>query len=320
MNNDFNFDKIFSDMLSKLNQSGNIVNEYYIKHLIEDWKIKYFKYGENKNVTNESAINKLQKITEKLVLSMPMNIMYTIMGINKIEVDNAMKDEFCSNSLFLCMFCFSIYRFFSKKMKSPTEEELVFSNLTATMLENVKGIIFSYMTNDSLTVIQKIRIVYECYVIFLFLNKHKELVNQFLDHIKIVEYKIFKDIPGYNHEQIIDDNNYEYFAWTKKVIPEKTNRNLAFLAKDVGIGDDMSLVYKLSSNYIHTNAYSAFIKKAMDKNYVRAYLPLVTDITIRQIDTYVKIVNKISYQNEMISILLNRLENILFPESIFKVK
>jgi hypothetical protein len=86
---------------------------------------------------------------------MPLNVMYTIIGINKIEIDNALKDEFCSNVLFICMFCFGIHRYFAKKLNKPTNEKLVFSDLTATMLENVKGVIFSYMPSDSLTVIQK---------------------------------------------------------------------------------------------------------------------------------------------------------------------
>jgi hypothetical protein len=245
--------------------------------------------------------------------------MYTIMGISKIEMDNALKDEFCSNALFICMFCFGIHHYFAKKLNKPTDEELVFSNLTATMLENVKGVIFSYMSNDSLTVIQKIRIVYECYVIFLFINKHKELVKPFLDHTKIIEYKIFKDMPGYENKKTnelkdtYENEFYENLGWTKNVIPEKVNRNLAYLAQDVGIDEQMSVTYKLSSNYIHTNAYSAFIKNAINQNYVRIYLPFVTDITTRQVNIFTKIVNKINYQNEMISILLNRLENILFP-------
>ena len=310
-------DKLFLELLQNLENSGDIVNDTYIKHLVESWNIKDFRFDESEIVTNEFAINKLKKIIEKLFSSMPINIMYNILGISKIEIDNAFKDAICTNSFFLCMFCFSIYRFFAKKIKNPTDEELVFSNLTVTSLENVKGLLLSYMSNDWLTVIQKVRIVYESYIIFLFINKHKELVIPFCEHIKNIEYKIFKDLPDF-HDVKPDEYTEDNFAWTKIIIPERTNRNLAFLANDVGMDDKFSILYKLSSNFIHINAYSAFFNKSLNRNYVSIYLPLITDFLVRQINYYVKIVSKTEYHNKFIGILLNKLVNLLFPESIIK--
>jgi hypothetical protein len=163
-------------------------------------------------------------------------------------------------------------------------------------------------------------------VIFLFINKHKELVKSFLDYTKIIEYKIFRDMPDYENEEInklkenYENEFYENLGWTKSIIKEKNNRTLAYLAQDVGIDERMGVIYKLSSNYIHTNAYSAFMKNDINQNYVRIYLPFVADITIRQINMFIKVANKIDRQNEMLSVLLNRLGNILFPESIFAIK
>jgi hypothetical protein len=321
----FSFEKIFLDILNKIKGTGTIIDEYYIKNLIANWKIKDFRYNDAGNVTNEYAMKELQKITEKLVFSIPTNVAYTILGLTHTETVIAYKDELCSNTLFITMFSFGIHRYFAKKVNKQknNEEKIVFSNLTATMLDNVKGIVFSYLSGDTLTVIQKTRIVYECCVLFWFINKHKELVKPFLDHIKIVEHKIFKDMPGYENKQVnildtnYDNDFYEYFGWTKNVIIEKKNRNLEYMAKDIGIDDQMSLLYKISSNFIHTNAYSAFIKNVLDPNYVRIYLPVISDMLIRQMAMFVRLINDGNHENEMIGILLNCLEEILFPDLVF---
>ena len=308
MTNDFNY--FFYDMMQNLEKSGHIINDKYIKKLLENWNIKEFRFDENGSVTNEYAKKEIGKIFEKIVLSMSFNDMYTIIGMNKMAIDSATKDYLCGNTLSLCMFCFALHNYFIKKLNKPTNEELVFSNLTTSLLENIKGMIFSYMSNDFLTVIQKVRIIYECYVIFLFIDKHKELATPFLDHIKIIENRIFNNKSIYDdNEQLnkLKDDN-EYLGWTKSIIAEKINRNLAYLAQDVGIDKEISLIYKLSSNYIHTNAYSAFIKNAINKDNIKIYLPFVTDMMIRQICVLLKNINKVNHQNEFINILLNRFQ------------
>jgi hypothetical protein len=325
MVDNFGAEKIFIDILDKIKSTGSIVDEYYIKNLLKNWKIKDFRYNNEGNVTNEFAIKELEKIIEKLLVSIPQNLIYTILGLTHTETITSYKDELCTNTLFLCMFSFGIYRYFAKKINKlkNNEEKIVFSNITATMLDNVKGIVFSYLSGDTLTVIQKTRIVYECCIIFWFINNHKELVKPFLDHIKIIEHRIFKDMPGYENDKIgalkssYDDEFYDYLGWTKNVISEKKNRNLEYMAKDIGIDGQMSLLYKLSSNYIHTNAYSSFIKNTLDPHYVRIYLPVVSDMLIRQMGMFVRIVNDVEYENELIGILLNRLEELLFHDFVF---
>ena len=212
------------------------------------------------------------------------------------------------------MFSIGLHHYFTKKIKKPTIEELVFANLSTSILDNIRGLLFSYISEDFLTVIQKIRIVYETYIIFQFLIKYRELIEPFFDHIKIIENKIFKDLPDYNEEIFINDMSNDFLSWTKKIIPNRNNRNLGFLAKELGIDKDMSFIYKLSSNFIHTNAYSIFNKTAIDRNYIRSYLPFMSDIMIRQIVTYLKAINKKDYESELISVLLNGLENIFFVE------
>jgi hypothetical protein len=322
MTNDFRPDQLFDNILNNLRQTGNIVDERYIKTMLSKWHIKDFDYNDDGNVSNKYAIKELEKVMGKLVSSIPQNVQYTIIGLNQAETTTAIRDQSCANTLFLCMFSFGIHRHFAKKLRKPDDdkEKIVFSNLTATMLENVKGIVFSYLSGDTLTVIQKLRIAYECCVIFWFINKHRELVEPFLEHIKIVEHKIFRDMPRYDNKKTEelklehDDDFSAYLGWTKNVIKEKGNRNLEYMAKDVGFENEMSLLYKLSSNYIHTNAYSAFIKDALDPNYVKIYLPLVSDMLINQISMFTRIVNDVKHENEMIGILLDQLMKTLFPD------
>ena len=258
MVDNFVSEKAFIEILNKIKTTGAILDEHYIKNLIKNWKIKDFRYSTEGNVTNEYAIKELNKITEKLISSIQPNLLYTILGLTYGQTTTAYKDKLCTNALFLCMFSFEIHRYFAKKLNKPNkdEEKIVFSNLTVTMLDNVKGIIFSYLSGDTLTVIQKIRIVYECFVLFAFINNHRELVKPFLDHIKIIKHKIFQDIPDYENNEIdalkinYGDEFYDYFGWTKNVIYEKKNRNLAYIAKNIGIDDKMGLL-DLFNNHLN---------------------------------------------------------------------
>jgi len=117
MENDFNFDNFFIDMMQNLEKSGQIINDKYLKSLIKNWKIKDFNLDENGVVKNDYAIKELEKTVEKLIVLIPANVMYTIMGVSKKIATNATRDNICGDTLFLCMLCFSIHRYFAKNLQ-----------------------------------------------------------------------------------------------------------------------------------------------------------------------------------------------------------
>jgi len=179
------------------------------------------------------------------------------------------------------------------------------------------------MSGDYLTVIQKLRMIYESYVIFLFIKKHKELVPSFLEHSKIIENRIFQGFPEYIPEQTegsildFDHDKNDIFCWAKSVIPERKDHHLETLAKDVNIDEQMGVFYKLSSNLIHTNAYTAFIRSKITQRYASGYLPFISTILIRQLLAFIEEVNPITYENQLFTVLLHNLEIQFFP-ALFK--
>jgi hypothetical protein len=201
------------------------------------------------------------------------------------------------------------------------------------MIDNYQGLLCSYLSGDYVTVLQKSRIIYECYVVFLFIDKHHEnegdeLATAFLDHLEIIQNRIYKNIPikyEINKEKIDDlkkkygndfDDNY---GWTKSVIHEKGNRNIGFMASEVGM-DEMAFFYKLTSNFIHTNAFSINAKKLIDPKTIEAILPLTIDMLINQVAIYIEKVCDKKEEANFISVLLNGLEKTIFPDNMLDEK
>ena len=271
---------------------------------------------EKNNITNKFAMDELEKLTKKIISCMPIHIEHNFMGFSKMIADNSIKDNNCMRCLFLCNLCFSYHNYFGRKQNTSAKEMAVLYNLTTSLLENTKGLLFSYMLNDHLTVIQKYRMVYECYVIFLFINSHIDLAVPFLENIKIIENKIYKDIENYSafKENNISKDDLDYFGWTKNAIPEKSDRNLHYMAKNVGMDDKIGFLYKLSSNFIHTNSYSAFRQKSFDKLFIQSFLPFVTDIMIRNVTMFLEKTDILDYQKTMLRYLLVCVYYVLFPE------
>jgi len=315
--------KVFNDMIQQIENSGELLDAKFIKKLLKNWKIKEFRIKPDGKVMNEYAIIELDKLSHKLCDAIPVNIYHAIINLSLVQNEHTLKDMNCMFALYLCMLCNAIFHHYSGSIKRTSDEQQVLTKLTNTVIDNIIGCVTSYMSGDYLTVVQKLRIIYESYIIFLFIKKHKELVPLFLEHVKIVENKIFEDFPDYvskqeedsilNFEQVKND----VFCWAKSIIPERKDRHLETLAKDVGIDDKMSVFYKLSSNFIHTNAYTAFIRSRITQSYVSGYLPFISTILIRQLLAFIEEVNPINYENQLFTILLHGLELRFFP-AIFK--
>jgi hypothetical protein len=311
--------KMFADIMQQFINTGVLLDAKFIKKLLSDWKIKDLRISPDGKVMNEYAITELVKLNQKLCAAIPVNTTYAIISLSRVQSDHSTKDMNCTFTLYLCMLCSAIFRYYANRIKKPSDEQKVLIKLTNTVIDNIIGCLTSYMSGDYLTVIQKLRIIYESYIIFLFINKHKELVPLFLEHIKIIEKKIFQDHSEYVIDQaeisILDfetDKN-DIFCWAKSIIPERKERHLETLANDVGIVDEMSVFYKLSSNFIHTNAFTAFIKDRISQSFVSGYLPIISTILIRQLLAFIEAVNPTTYENQLFSVLLHGLELQFFP-------
>jgi len=126
-------------------------------------------------------------------------------------------------------------------------------------------------------------------------------------------------MPGYKNDEIeLLIKNYgndfiKNYGWTKDVIKNTSDRNLKYIASDVGL-DSLDQVYKVTSNFIHTNAYSAFLKNQITPNYVRQFIPIMSSILVRHIIFYVSNIYKNENEILILNFLLQGMEKALFPE------
>ena len=286
-----NYNNIFYEILKNLNKSRNIFNETYINNLFENWKDKDLQYEENNIIKNEKIKNELDNLIDSIQKSSYDNFNHLIIS-KYIEMSEAIKDEYCSNSLIICKLCIAIYKYLYKRTENVTSGKEVFFNLSCSLIDNLTGLLFSYMYNDFLTVLQKFRMVYECYVTIQFIDKHKdnhkEIIELFIKHIEYIEDRILVKCKGKGNI------NYE---WAKSVFPKaKNNIKLIMLAEDIGIDEKMDILYQLSTNYIHINPYSAFQKELLTKDFIKNFIPTITSFFLIQM--YI-LVNNVSVDKKL---------------------
>ena len=284
-----NYNNIFDEILKNLNKSGNIYNETYINNLIEKWKDKDLHYEKNNVTKNEEINNELDNLINIILKSSQDNLIHLIISKN-IEMGEAIKDEYCSNQLIIYKLSIAIFKYLYKKTEIFTPEKIIFFNLLCSLIDNLTGLLFSYMYNDFLTVMQKFRMVYECFVTIQFIDKYKELVEPFKKHIEYIEDRILGK-----------DTKIKDYEWAKSVFPKEKIIKLKMLAKDVGIDEQMNTLYQLSTNYIHINAYSAFHKKPLDKEYIKKYIPTITSLFLIHMNILVKNVSVDKKLNDFIA-------------------
>jgi len=315
--------KILAEIMQQFANTGALLDAKFIRKLLKGWKIKDFRISPDGKIMNEYVIVELDKLGKKLCEAIVANTTFATFRLSQVQIEHSTKDMNCVSTLYLCMLCSAIFHHYVNTIKIPSDEQKVLIQLANTVIDNINGCLTSYMSGDYLTVIQKLRMIYESYVIFLFIKKHKELVPSFLEHIKIIENRIFQGFPEYIPEQTecsildFDHDKNDIFCWAKSIIPERKDRHLETLAKDVSIDEQMGVFYKLSSNFIHTNAYTVFIRYKITQRYASGYLPFISTILIRLLLAFIEEVNPITYENQLFTVLLHNLEIQFFP-ALFK--
>ena len=265
MTNTVDFDYIaglLESFLDNFNNDSRKINSKYIRRIIKNWGKKDLMLDEKGMVTNEYAIKDLHKIISDLFEAFPANKEYILLLKSSFETKKSLSDKTFTKHLIVLTVCKEIYFYYKAKNKNKKDDEItVFSKLTLSLLDNYHGFLFSYLSGDLLTVMQKVRIIYEEFIIFRFIYKNKELSKPFLDHKEVIKYNITKDIL----KDEINDKEYsalitEYgedfcdnYGWTKNVIQNRNDRKLSYIANVLGVDENINTMYKITSNLIHTS-------------------------------------------------------------------
>jgi hypothetical protein len=170
--------------------------------------------------------------------------------------------------------------------------------------------------------------LYECYVIFMFVKKHPELADDFIEYKKNLQYhmvrKEYKDNISNKEtiEKIEDlkmilseqkDDNFGNYDWTQKIIQNPKDRKLGYMASYLKLDEKLGALYKMSSTYIHSNPFSVF--RQIDKKESKLFMLISIDILVNQITHFVEFIcdNKTHYT--IINLIINSLKNRWFEIS-----
>ena len=333
LNNLNSLRELFLKNYSKMGEEADDFNSKYLRKLLKNWKIKDFQFNENGMSKNINVINDLNKIINKILKSMRWNVISSAESI--LNTINEMEKDFLgSRILFLHKICYTVHKYIVSIIKENelNKGQKVFLKIASSLLNNFNGVVIAYISHDFLSVIQKTRMIYESHVVSLYLNKYPQLTEAFYDHLEVILYNMYKtsqkisdksDELPHEKDNLIKslrenygDDFFEDYGWTKETIKDKYKRKLNTLAMDVNIDKRMDLIYRITSNVIHANAFSAFMNDQVIKNISINSIPFNSYILIDEVIQLVKKMHNDEKESNFICEFLKYVERKLFLENV----
>ena len=161
----------------------------------------------------------------------------------------------------------SIYNYTARKSRDKKISEI--AEHVSVQLQNdlnqYKSILLLAMNGCYNSVIVEYRSLYESFVIGQYLIHNPDLVPVYKEHLHFLKYHLTQIVGNSKPEwdKIHDDylNKYgqefaENYGWTKSILPNKKDRKLGTLAKECDLEESFTTLYKFSSSYVHSSAFS----------------------------------------------------------------
>ncbi|MCL2174978.1 MAG: DUF5677 domain-containing protein [Treponema sp.] len=322
--NDNMFDNPFYDVMNDSN-NYSCFNRTKLKLILRDWKYD-LGHDDSGHITNEDAQNEINKIFKSISFDFSSSISHFLKSKFTSEKNNCWNNLFIS-SMTLFQMCEAVYNYLKEKSKNENDIlKKVLLGLTFNLLNNCKGLLYSFLSNDFLTVFQKNRILYECYVVYMFIEKHPELADDFYGYEDIIKYQIVKSTKDnvskrdsikiikeleINYEENKGKNNGN-FGWTSKVIKDRNDRKFETIVKDLNLDEKLEVMYRISSNFIHSNPYSAFIQP--DIGFAELSLRFSTDVLVNLFVHFTELFCEDKRHKMLIKALLNLSKDVYFQE------
>lgn len=251
-------------MFSKINDL-----HLYISTLLKECPIKDDDLVEENGIINDDDLKRLlNTVVSDIEKSSDNIIKNSFSGKVSFEKDNLSDDKNYSHKLlFYYQLCEDIYNTLTRlNAPYPNDEEIYFK-LALNGLQQFRAITSLYISGCEYSIIPLFRSLYENLIIFLFIAKHPELKNDFLEHFNVEFHKIIEDSnlstdeSKQNFNSTINshlDGFETSYGWTAKAIPERKNRKLEFMAKEVGY-ESFSPVYKLACSFVHSSCLAIHV-------------------------------------------------------------
>lgn len=305
-----------------------MINEDYIKEIIDSCNITDFSHDDNGVVRSEHLPEYIDsKIDEILNLS-KQSSEKTLQEKCIYELKIVSTDKNAENLLLLFNLTISVFNFLNNKYYTESQQNKILASLVASSIYQYQAILVSYLSGGYLSILSLVRILYENYVSFMYLRKNKDLFQEFQDHAEMVRIKIIKEfsdaIPE-EDETLLSNLNEKYgsdfsedYGWTKKLIKKKENRKLITMVNECSLKGYSSL-YKISCNYIHPSSYSILNGNDKENPLVYQFIASSVEIVTNHIIHYMRDINCQEKDRILIMNVLYGLREVLYGEPPFEL-
>lgn len=277
-----------------------MINENYIKEMLESCTITNFSHDSNGVVLSEELPEYIDiKINEILSLS-KQNSEKTIQEKCIYELKTVFTDINAEKLILLFDFTISVFNFLGKKYNTESQQNNILRSLVENSLNQYQSILVSYLSGGYITILSLVRILYENYVLFMYLRKNTVLMQAFIDHAEMIRIKINKeyaDIISEEDQSLLNCLNEKYgsdfiedYGWTKDTIQKKEDRKLITMVNECGLKGYSSL-YKISCNYIHPSSYSILAGNNKDNPLVFQFIASSVEIVTNSIIHFMRDIN-----------------------------
>jgi hypothetical protein len=246
------------------------INEQFIENIVNTCDKYGFLEDEINNVKNKKFLESIEKIVNSIISLGEENaiLLYKDKIDKEIPLIRIDKD-IIGSSLFFSLFI-SMYDHILRKYYKEDKYNYVISNLLKYSLIIYQEIISLVLSKSVNGILSRIRTIYETWVIQEFIIKNKHLAVNFLEHKRIITFKLIEEIGkklNKKEEKIkaellnkySDDFIYE-FGWTSSVIKNFKKRNPQGLVNYLNLDtiNNYNFIYKIACQFVHTTSFGIF--------------------------------------------------------------
>lgn len=191
----------------------------------------------------------------------------------------------------------SIYNYSARKSRNKKNSQI--AEHVSVQLQNdlnqYKSILLLAMNGCFNSVIVEYRSLYESFVIGQYLVLNPDLVPVYKDHLQFLRYHLTQLVgnstPEWDkiHDAYLSKYGQEFaenYGWTKDKIPNKKDRKIGTLAKECDLEDSFTVLYKFSSSYVHSSAFS--VSTRTDLSQIKVFFEAAMHIIEAEINDYLR--------------------------------
>ncbi|MBO4508018.1 MAG: hypothetical protein J5747_05215 [Spirochaetaceae bacterium] len=274
------------------------MDQKFLKRLIAECPLTDF--SENGNVTERQLqLDKyLEQFTDFLYQNEPQLMEHFWSEyIASSEVALLQTSEMLRRCFLFLDCAAAIYNYTARRSRTKKNSELAehVSIQLQNDLNQYKSILLLAMNGCFNSVIVEYRSLYESFVIGQYLIKYPDLVPIYKEHMQFLRYHLTQVVGTSKPEwdKIHDDylNKYgqefaENYGWTKSKIPNKKDRKIGTLAKECDLEDSFTGLYKFSSSYVHSSAFS--VSTRTDLRQIKVFFEAAMHIIEAEITDYLR--------------------------------